>query len=260
MDEKEVLISHALDLKEKAETEAYITFTNFMSIDELSELIKAEISNNRYVDTFYFGGYDESERKIAVFIPSFFEFDGGSLADFLAENGYLPIQLLKIQKDRFSTLSHRDYLGAVMGLGVKREMIGDIIVNSDGCDLFCMNSVSDYICENLRQAGRGQLTVKKADLNESDISAAKTETLFVSVASMRLDCLVATSFRLSRNSALDSINQGYVYVNGKQILKSDFILKQGDKLVFRGKGKTVIEEIISTSKKGRLHINIKRYI
>ncbi len=260
MNERDALISHALDLKEKAATESYITYTNFLSADELSELIKTEKINNRYVDTFYYGGCAEAERKIAVFVPAYFEADADSVSELLSENGYTPVQLLKIQKDRFSELSHRDYLGAVMSLGIKREMIGDIIVTDDGCDLFCTDSVSNYICENLKQAGRGQLTVRKAPLSESVANSVKTETAFVSVASMRLDCLVAVAFKLSRNNAVTGISQGYVYVNGEQILKRDFILKSGDKLVFRGKGKTLIDEVVGASKKGRLHINIKKYI
>ncbi len=260
MNNKDVLISHALDLKEKAATECYITFTNFMSVDELSELIKKETVNNAYVETFYFGGYLEAERRIAVFVPKFLNLEESSLSGYLKENDYTPVSLLKIQKDRFSSLTHRDYLGGIMGLGVKREMIGDIIVNDNGCDLFCMDSVSDYICANFRQAGRGQLVVKRTDLSEFDANASKTEMMFVSVASMRLDCLVAAAFKLSRTNAVNSIIQGFVYVNGEQILKTDYSLKQGDKLVLRGKGKTVIDEILGESKKGRLHINIKKYI
>ena len=89
---------------------------------------------------------------------------------------------------------------------------------------------------------------------------SKTEISFVSVASLRLDCVVAAAFKLSRNNAVNIINQGLIYVNSEQILKCDYLLKRDDKLVLRGKGKTVIDEIIGESKKGRIHINIKKYI
>lgn len=260
MNVNDILVSHALDLKEKAATESYITYTNFLSVDELSVLIKTEKINNQYVNTFYFGGYFEAERKIAVFVPRFIDADDENLSTVLTENSYTPVVLLEIQKDRFSSLSHRDYLGAVMGLGVKREMLGDIIVNDNGCYLFCISSVSDFICENLKQAGKGQLTVKKVELTDYKTFEPKTETFFVSVASMRLDCLVAAVFKLSRNISVANILQGNVYVNSEQITKTDYLLKPGDKLVLRGKGKSVIDEVIGTSKKGRMHINIKRYI
>ena len=77
---------------------------------------------------------------------------------------------------------------------------------------------------------------------------------------MRLDCLVAAVFKLSRPSAAEAIKQGLVYVNSSQLLKSDYNLKEGDKLVLRGRGKAVIGELAGHSKKGRLHLNIKKYL
>lgn len=260
MTDREKLVSHILDLKEKAATESVVTSSSFLSVDELSAVIKTERVNNQYVDTFYYGGYGEAERKAAIFVPKFYGVDEDTLDEFLNTNECNPLQLLSVKKDRFSSLSHRDYLGALMGLGVKREVTGDIILNEDGCSIFCLKSISSYIIENLKQAGRGQLTVSLGDIGSLSTTEHKTETVFVSVASLRLDCLVAAAFKLSRNSAVDGINQGLVYVNSSQILKTDYTLKSGDKLVFRGKGKAVIDEIIGESKKGRIHLNIKRYL
>lgn len=260
MKERDILISHTLDLKEKAATESVIMSTSFMSVDELSDLIRAERINNEFVDTFYYGGYEEAERKILLFVPVFYDVESDFLEDFLEENDANPLQLLKVKKDKFATLSHRDYLGALMALGLKREVIGDIIVDNEGCSIICLKSISEYIEKNLKQAGRGQLTVFPGNLNELRKKGSNSETVFVSVASLRLDCLVAAVFRLSRSSALSSIVQGIVYVNDIQLLKPDYVLKQGDKLVCRGKGKSVISEILGENKKGRIHLNIKRYL
>ena len=260
MTEKEQLISHILDLKEKSASESIITSSAFLSVDELSDVVKTQNINNKYVDVFYYGGYDEAERKIAVFVPKFYEADENNLVQFFAESDYSPVDLLIVKKDKFTSLSHRDYLGAIMGLGLKREVVGDIIVNDDGCSIFCLKSVSSYISENLKQAGRGSLSVRIADKNEFRIKDAEIHEIFVSVASMRLDCLVAACFKLSRPAASETIKQGSVYVNSAQMLKSDCLLKSGDKLVLRGKGKVVIGEMTGYSKKGRIHLNIKRYI
>ncbi len=260
MNDKDIIISHALDLKEKSATESVVTYTHFLSTEELSAIIKKERVNNEFVDTFYYGGFEEAERKVAFFVPKFYDAKEEAFIDFLSENEANPLVILNIAKDKFANLTHRDYLGALMGLGIKREMIGDIIVNEDGCLLVCLASISDYICGNLKQAGRGQLKVTAHDINSFKYTQSKTETFFVSVASMRIDCLVAAAFKMSRNTAVNNITQGFIYVNGEQILKTDYLLQQGDKLVLRGKGKTVIEEVIGESKKGRLHINIKRYI
>lgn len=260
MTEKEKITAHLLDLKEKCATESIVTSSNFLAVDEISEAIKTERVNNQFVDTFYYGGYSDAERKTAVFIPKFYNVEESELEEFLYSNGYNPLQMLIVKKDKFSTLTHRDYLGALMGLGIKREMLGDIVVNENGCLIFCLKAIVPYLLENLRQAGRGQLTVAVGDMSGLDKSECKTETVFVSVASLRLDCLVAAAFNTSRNTAVNGINQGLIYVNSEQILKNDYLLRQGDKLVFRGKGKTVIDEIIGQSKKGRIHLNIKRYL
>lgn len=260
MTEKEKLIAHLLDLKEKTATESILTASNFMSLDELSEAVKTERVNNQFVDTFYYGGYDEAERKTAVFIPKFYEVDECNIKEFLDVEDLNPLCVLNVKKDKFSVLSHRDYLGALMGLGIKREMIGDIIINEDGCSILCLKSISSYIANNLKQAGRGQLTVVAGDTGSLNASENKTETVFISVASLRLDCVAAAAFRLSRNNAVDCINQGLVYVNTARVMKIDYTLKMGDKLVIRGKGKTVVEEIVGESKKGRIHLNIKRYL
>lgn len=260
MTEKEELISHIIDLKEKAATDGVVTSSAFLSLDEISEIIKLENINSKYVDTFYYGGYDDAERKVAIFIPRFYEIDDTTLEAFIDENGYNPLDLLYIKKDRFTTLTHRDYLGAIMGLGLKRETTGDIIPKDDSCSVFCLKSVSSYIAENLKQAGRGSVTVTVCDKNMLNVISSKTETVFVSVASMRLDCLVAAAFRLSRPSAAEAIKQGIVYVNSAQATKNDFLLKTGDKLVLRGKGKVLVGEATGHSKKGRIHLNIKRYL
>ena len=260
MTDKEKLISHILDLKEKAATESIITSSSFLSVDELSDVIKEEKVNNRYVDTFYCGGYEDAERKTAVFVPVFYGVNEDEIESFLNENGCNPVSLLLVKKDKFTSLTHRDYLGALMGLGLKREVIGDIVLSDDGCSIFCLKSVASFIAENLRQAGRGSLSVTVADKNEFSIKNAETETVFASVASMRLDCLVAATFKLSRPSAAEAIKQGLVYVNSAQTMKSDFSLKEGDKLVLRGKGKAVIGEATGQSKKGRIHLNIKKYL
>ena len=260
MNDKDVLISHALDLKERAANLSVVTSTNFLSADELSDLLKYERVNNQFIDTFYFGGHKDAERKTAVFVPKFYEVDEEGLTEFFTANDCNPITALKIKKDKFSSLSHRDYLGSLMGLGIKREMIGDIITDDDGCILFCLKSIADFICNNLRQAGRGQLSVAKCDMNDFGLRESKTEDIFLTVASLRLDCLVSAAFKTSRSNAASLINQGLVYVNSEQIFKTDRILIKGDKLVVRGKGKTVIDEIPGTSKKGRIRINLKKYI
>ena len=259
MNEKDILISHALDMKEKCADNSVITSTNFMSLEEISTVKATEKQFSQYADTFYYGGYEDAERRLAIFLPKFLCVT--DIDEYLRENeDDNPVCILRLKKDKFSTLSHRDYLGAIMGLGIKREMTGDIKVSDEGADVFCLKSIASFLSENLRKSGRGSVEGEILSVQQYNAGSEKTEIKFYSVASLRLDNIVSAAFNLSRSVASEAINKGIVYVNSSQCLKNDFMLKQGDKIVLRGKGKAVLHEIIGENKKGRVHINIKRYL
>lgn len=259
MTEKEILFSKALDKKQSALENSMITYTNFLSMDERTELLPLERKFPSEVHTFYFGGYEDAERTVAVFVPSFYE-TGDNIIEFFADNeDENPISLIKLTKDRFSTLSHRDYLGSLMGLGIKREVLGDIITAKDGCYIFCLKSIAKYICENMTKAGRGSVECSVCSIDELPKTEETAEEVFLSVASLRLDNIISASFNLSRTLSVDAINKGIVFVNSVRATKTDMPVKEKDKVVLRGKGKIILSEIIGQNKKGRTHVNIKRY-
>lgn len=258
MNEIDLLLSHARELKERAADNSMITATNFLSPEERSILNVIEKENNRYVSTFYYGGFPEAERTAAVFVPAFFEVS--DIDSFMRENAdENPFVLIEATKDKFTSMSHRDYLGSLMALGIKREMIGDIITSEKGCHFFAVKSIAAYICENLKRTGRGSVSLSIIDVSELHEGADNSKLAFSSVASLRLDCVVAAAFSLSRTAASENINQGLVYVGGVQCFKSDFTLSEGTKIVLRGRGKAVINRITGQSKKGRIHLEFKLY-
>ena len=253
-----MLISRCLDAKKKSLDSFMITSTSFLSADERSLTGTIEREYNSDIRTFYFGGFDEAERTVAVFVPSFFGIE--NINEYFSENpDDCPVCLIKISKDRFSSLTHRDYLGSLMGLGIKRETVGDIIVRENCTFVFALKGISRYICENLTKAGRGTVKCEICSLGEFVYDEGETETVFASVASLRLDSVVSSAFNLSRTNSSLAVKSGLVYVNSQQIFKNDYPLKENDKVVLRGKGKVILEEIIGESKKGRIHINIKKF-
>ncbi len=259
MTEKELLVSKILDKKKHANDNSMITNSSFLTMEEKSEISFLEREMNDSVNTWYYGGYDDAERCVAVFIPTYFDI-GSDITEYFSQNADdNPISLIRLTKDRFSNLSHRDYLGALMGLGIKREVVGDIITCDDGCYFFCLKSMEKFICENLDKSGRGTVRCSVCDVNDLPVAADNFTEEFISTASMRLDSIVALSFGLSRSKAAEAINKGIVYVNSSLITKADHCLTCGDKLVLRGKGKVVLKEISGYSKKGRLHLIIKKY-
>lgn len=257
MTEDQLLLAHVSDKKQSCAMMSMVTNTEFLDVRQRSLIVPLEREMNTEVQTFYCGGYDGAERLIAVFVPSFFQAE--SLDDVFGDDDN-PLTLLKISKDRFSDLTHRDYLGAIMGLGLKREMLGDIIVEKDGCFLVCLSSVADYLCENLTSAGRGTVTTQKVGFELLQNREEHFETITAFVSSLRLDNLVTAAFNVSRTLATEAIGKGIVFVDGVEVNKPDKQIGEKSKIVFRKKGKVLLDSVDGKSKKGRLHITIKRYI
>lgn len=259
MNEKDILLSHTLDLKEKCADNSIITNTNFLSIDEISIVKTTDKTFLNFCDVFYYGGYETAERCVAVFTPKFLELE--SIEDYFNETpDENPLCLIKITKDKFCTLSHRDYLGSLMGLGIKREMIGDIVVSDDGCCVFALKSISRYICENLERIGRGSVECHILNVSDFISSEQNIKEEFFFVSSLRLDVFLSSVFNLSRTQSAEYLKKGVVFVNSAECVKKDFMLKQGDKIVLRGKGKVVFKEVVGESKKGRLRISVIKYV
>ena len=260
MNDKELLLSRVLDKANECEKNLMITNTGFLSIDERSYIQAFKRSTLNYVNMHFYGGYEDAERTIAVFVPSYYyEIDDNICAHFCNFSDDNPIAAVRRKKDRFSVLSHRDYLGSLMGLGIKREMIGDIIIGTDGAYVFCIKSIAGYICDNLNKIGRGTIICDIVDISDVKISDGRTEIKFHSVASLRLDNILAAGFNVGRSDCTEAIKKGLVFVNSESCIKPDINIKEGDKIVFRGKGKIVLDNIIGENKKGRIHINIKHF-
>ena len=157
-------------------------------------------------------------------------------------------------------LTHRDYLGSLMGLGIKREMTGDIIVRDGGADIIIMKEIADFLLMNYEKAGRANLKLEIADITSLDTGTVNTEEKRDTVASLRLDNLVSSVFGLSRSKAQEAIKTGFVFVNSSQAQKPDMQLNEGDKLVLRGRGKAILREPQGQTLTDRIYIIFDRYI
>lgn len=203
----------------------------------------------------FYGGFAGAERCVAVYLPEYIEAcDFGSLSEFFAESpDDCPVCALGVKKDKFSPpLSHRDYLGSLMGLGISRDMTGDIIVNDDGCVIFVMKSLSAYIAENLSSAGRGTLTVSILAPHEvTGLAGSEGVRTTFTVSSPRLDSIVKNGFRIGREAACEAIGKGLVFINDVECTKPDRRVAEGDKITLRHKGRLIVTGFPGRSKKGR---------
>jgi RNA-binding protein YlmH len=261
MKEDALLLANINDKVEQASQKNMLTNSLFMDSRQ-RVLAESVCKRHKDIPSFFYGGYPCAERTVGIFLPDYIKADHGEqLADYFAENpDDNPLALLRISKDSFSTLNHRDYLGSIMALGVKREILGDILVRDDGCDIVVLKSMVKFLDNNLQKAGRGTLSVVITDVQAIIVPEQKTEDKFCVLASLRLDSAVSAAYNISRTLAVDAINKGIVSVNGLQIQKSDSKIAQGDKIVLRGKGKVVVKELVGETKKGRLKILFQKFI
>lgn len=197
----------------------------------------------------FYGGYGEAERAVAVFLPDYATLEDAN-----------PLALLRIHQDGRKPLSHRDYLGALTGLGIKREIIGDILVREDGADIVILKDMAEFLLYHFDQAGRTSLRGEVIDTSQIIVPEGSFEEKRDTVASLRLDNLISSGFSLSRGRALEAISAGLVYVNGLQTEKADRQMKEGDRLVLRGKGKILLKTIGGVTRKDRISIIIKKYL
>lgn len=260
MTEDKILLSNIEDKIEQAYSKNYPTFSYFLDMRQASLVINS-CKYQKNVQAWFYGGFDEAERTIAVFLPEYLYCDTlQEMKEAVFNDDSSPVSLIHAEKDAFHTLTHRDYLGALMGLGIKREMIGDILVNENGADIIVMSKITPFILENLKSAGRATVTPSLQPLQMLENTAFSTQEEFYTVSSLRADVVSAALFKLSRKEISENIQKGLLFVNGVEITKAEKLLREKDKIVIRGKGKCVLDEIQGLSKKGKVRINVKRYI
>ncbi len=193
------------------------------------------------------GGYPGAERTVAAFLAE------GDEADY-------PVECLDVTWNiKFSSVGHRDLLGAVMGLSIEREMTGDIVLSGDGkAYLFVMRDMADYVAANLESAGRATLKITR---HEGDIVCPEPEGthMRITLASHRLDAFVSAGYDISRSEAQRLITAGLVKLNHAPEARTDTGVNAGDLISVRGHGRMKIEEMLGQTRRGRLAAQVFRY-
>ena len=201
----------------------------------------------------FFGGYNDAERKMLVFLP-----------DYLDENSLYsedsPIVCLRAAYFEADDLSHRDFLGALMGAGIARETVGDICVGKGSCDFFVTSEIAPYIEQNFLSAGRTKLHLCVIPLEEAQIPEPEVKEIKDTVASLRLDSVIASGFRIGRSLAAQHIHAGKAAIDGLPCEKSDKTVCEGMKISVRGLGKIKLASVNGRTKKDRISVVIHRYV
>ena len=200
-----------------------------------------------------FGGYEEAERKMLCWLPEYL--DESNLHD---EDS--PLVCLRAEFWDGDTPSHRDFLGALMGAGIARESLGDICVGKGNCDFFVTAEIAPYILQNFTSAGRTRLHVQQIPLSEVSIAEPEVKEIRDTVASLRLDSIISSGFRIGRSLAAQHIAAGKAAIDGLPCEKPDKTVAEGMKISVRGLGKIKLKSVNGQTKKGRISVVIDRYV
>lgn len=246
--ENQIFLAHVQDLAERSRRDNCPYFTSFLNEPQAAE---AERIINSFSDLtgILWGGFEQAQRKMYCIQPYFFPKD----------DIFFPCFCLTFRFLKGYSLSHRDFLGAFMSCGLKRETIGDILIKSGIGQVFVTETAHDTIMREVFKIGK--VGVKCSD-NEPLLVKAENRMSPIAgtVASLRCDAVVALALHKSRDLVCSMIQQGKVTKNYQPITSQSSLVKKDDILVIHGFGKYRIAEISGVSKKGRIHILIEKYI
>ena len=248
-EEERLLLSRVWDKREQCRLRSIPTATAFLSPQEQAaalRLLHALGVREGYV---FWGGYDGAERQRLLFLPEWMDGPAGDEA-----------AALRAVCRSGTPLTHRDFLGSLMALGLTREKIGDILVESGGCQVVADPSVLEFLVQSWDSAGREKLTVTALPLEELTVPEAAVREVRDTVSSLRLDNVLAAGFSLSRGKAAEAVEKGAVQVNHTVCQKPDKPVAAGDTITCRGLGKCVLDNVGGPTKKGRLPVVIRRFI
>ncbi len=249
-DEERLLIKKAEDKLRLCVSRYSLTFTGFLNERE-QDILLSHLTVDADAQTELIGGYSEADRRIMLFYPEYLD----------PSEEKSPLTAVRASYYKDYTLSHRDILGALMGLGISRESVGDILVDAErhSADIIIKTEIRDFILTEFASAGRAKLSVKEIPLSELNVPKCETEEITDTVASPRIDAVASSGFGISRESAASLIKSGRLYLNRRLCTEPDRTVADASVITATGYGKFKVGVSDRVSKKGRIFIRIERY-
>ena len=255
--EDKLLISKMMDKIELSKSKNKIENTDFL--DMYQKHLLEKILKQEKVDSYIIsGGTEETERNIIVFYPEKLK-----EVAYINYKKILPIACIRINlpKEMYGKYSHRDYLGGLMKLGIKREKVGDIFVFKDGADILVLDEISKFLLSNLNTLTRfSKSKIEKINIQDIRQKEVNKEELKIIVSSMRLDCVVSELLKTSRGKAEEIIKEQRVFVNFENIDKLTKQIKENDLITVRGKGRFEISKIEGITRNNRVKLIVNKFI
>jgi len=248
-DEERLVLSRIRDKWEQCQRRNIPTHTAFLTPQE--QAMGTELLRQLHAEGYCaVGGYETAERRQLHFLPDW------------AEQPEEAVRAIRCRWYETDSVSHRDILGSLMGLGITRESVGDILVDTVGhsADLFVTGSAADHILREWSQAGRVKLRVEEISLHDVHLPRSAFKEIGTTLPSLRLDSVVSAAFGLSRSEAAETVEKGRVQVNWQDVTKCERTVAEGDVITARGYGKCEMTAVGGITKKGRRSVTIRRFI
>ena len=257
--EEKLLIANVLDKLQFMQAKNEVQTTQFLDGHEqniVQKLCKAFQVENASLE----GGYEKAERKVLLLYP-----DKLSTVFQNQKNKKLNQQLavisITLPNELIGKYQHRNYLSAIIKLGMNREKVGDILVRENGADILVKKEVASYLQDDLRKLTRFQKAeIVIRPIAELQLVENKKESICILVPQLRVDCVISELLHLSRSKTTEMIEQERIFVNYELKTKASFLLKENDILTIRGKGKYQIGKMVGESSKGKMRLEVEKYI
>ncbi len=251
MEREELFTKRMQELCRMAYQRDIVLFSEFLDLHEQNMVhsLDRRLLNGVHIE--FSGSYGTAERQMAAFVP-----------DALCYVWNYPFVCLQIRPDSpkyAQTLSHRDFLGAMLHLGIERSVLGDILVEENQALVFCHEKMADFLMQELTMIRHTAVSVTPYE-GDPGVLTPKTEEITGTVASVRLDSVIALAFHTSRSQVSSLIPEGRVFVNGKLVTSNGYHLNDGDLISVRGMGKFRFDTCLSRTKKGRELVRVYRFV
>ena len=224
-----------------------VRFSDFLNPFE-EENAKAILNSNGDIKYTVDGGYAESERKIVFIYPFYMDYED------ISET----LRFIQIEGNfKFKSISHKDYLGSLLSLGIKREKIGDIIIHENFCQVIVTFDICDFILMNLEKVARNNVKLKEISRNEIVYNPPNYKEINFTVSSIRIDCIISGLYIISRQESAKLISNEKVQVNYEKVTSCSKEIKSESLISVRGKGRSQITNIGDLTKKGKTKVQGK---
>ncbi len=254
--EDKMCLAQIIDKIEMSRTRGKIECTDFLDMYQVS-LAESFLKKNQIQNYKLYGGYPDSERKILIAYPENYT------EEMIAKNysKFLKVVKIELTEEDKGKFTHRNYLGGIVKLGLKREKVGDIVVAEDGADIIVVSEFAEILKKELPTLTRFEnATIAINEITEIRKKEIKIENIEIIVPSLRMDNIVSDLARTSRSKAAQIIAQERVFINGQNETKVSKQIKLGDIITIRGKGRFIIKEFKGTTRSGRTVILIEKYV